>query len=337
MKTRERVGADIPNRFDYQLALSMSYLIDSAEPITIILETLEDFAIVKNVNNNEVVEIYQVKSVGSGLLSKTTLLNEDVYGKLFLTDKYFEKDAYTLNIISNANLKGNETEKLDRFRIFDRFTKKEKDQIYENIEKYFKANKVPYDKKEINSNKLIFIKTNLPLKDTLYEKTLIGSVNELLCKNLFDQSINPAVVFQTLKDYFIKVRNTSIEKELSFEDAKKIRGISSDVLELLLERVKESQCISKSELVSCCGSFLPAPEVLKVKNEYSNFIARSNDISDTIFTQFKTKMLKDFQSFIEDNNQLSTTEAIKSFTSQYKDVTYSKEFIIVCLLSYLYN
>ena len=59
MKTREKVGADIPNRFDYQLALSMSYLIDSTEQITIIIETLEDFAIVRNNNDKEIVDFIE--------------------------------------------------------------------------------------------------------------------------------------------------------------------------------------------------------------------------------------------------------------------------------------
>ena len=337
MKTREKVGSDIPNRFDYQLALSMSYLIDSTEPITIIIETLEDFAIVKNINDKEIVDIYQVKTVNSGLITKSTLINEDVYGKLYLTDNYFDNKANTLNIISNSNLKGNETEKFDKFKIFDKFTSGERKQIYNNIEKYFKDNDIPYDQKEINSNKLIFIKTNLPLKDSLFEKTLIGSVNELLNKNLFDQSINPAVVFKTLKDYFIKVRNTSIEDELSFEDAKNKRGISSDILDLLLDNAKQSLSLSKSQILSYCNSFLTASEIIKVKNEYSNFVARSNDISDNVFIKFKKKLNDDFEEFIKENRQLNTGEAIKSFTNQYPNSTYSKEFIIVCLITHIYG
>ncbi len=337
MKTREKVGADIPNRFDYQLALSMSYLIDSTEQITIIIETLEDFAIVRNNNDKEVVDVYQVKTVNSGLITKSTLINEDVYGKLYLTDNYFDNKANTLNIISNSNLKGNETEKIDRFKIFDKFTPGERKQIYNNIEKYFKDNNISYDKKEINSNKLIFIKTNLPLKDSLFEKTLIGSVNELLNKNLFDQSINPAVVFKTLKDYFIKVRNTSIDDELSFEDAKIKRGISSDILDLLLDNAKQSLSLNKSQILSYCDSFLTTSEIIKVKNEYSNFVARSNDIGDNVFIKFKKKLYDDFGEFIKENSNLNTGEAIKSFTNQYPNSTYSKDFIIVCLIAHIYG
>ncbi len=337
MKVRERVGADIPNRFDYQLALSMLYLIDSKEPITVIIETLEDFAIVKNINNKEIVDIYQVKTVGAGLISKSTLLSENVYGKLYLTDSFFSNNANTLNIISNNNLKGAATERLDKFKIFDKFSQKEKNQIYENIEKYFNDNKIFYNKKDINSGKLVFVKTSLPLKDTLFEKMLIGSVNELLNENRYDQSINPAVVFKTLKDYFIKVRNANIEEEITLEEAKAKRGINSNILNILLQNAKQAQTISKTELVSFCSQFLKADEILKVKNEYSNFIAKNSDICDNIFIQFKNKLENDFGNFIKQNENLNTVDAINLFVSQYSNSIYSKEFIIVCLVAQIYS
>lgn len=336
MKTREKVGADIPNRFDYQLALSMLYLIDSNEPITIIIETLEDFAIVRNINDKDIVDIYQVKTVNSGLITKTTLINEDVYGKLYLTDNYFDCGANTLNIISNCNLKGKETEKFDKFKIIDKFTKEETNQIYNNIEKYFKSNNIPYVKNEIDSNKLVFVKTNLPLKDTLFEKTLIGSVNEILNKNLFDQSINPTIVFKTLKDYFVKVRNTSIENEISFEDAKHKRGISSDILKMLLDSARQSLSLNKSQILTICDKFLTTSEIIRVKSEYSNFVARSNDLGDNVFIKFKKKLYEDFEAFIKMNSQLIAADAIKLFINQYPESTYSKEFIIICLITHIY-
>ena len=106
IKIREQAGTDAGRKFDYQMAVALDYLLTHFNDDAIILiETLEDFAVLHNLGTEtEKIDIFQVKTKNSGLYSKDSLWEDNVLGKIILTDIYFDSKANTLNIICNTHL-----------------------------------------------------------------------------------------------------------------------------------------------------------------------------------------------------------------------------------------
>lgn len=302
IKIREQAGTDAVRKFDYQMAVALDFLLSEIDSdVIILIETLEDFAVFRNFGTESGrIDIYQVKTKDRGLYSKTILHNDNVIGKIILTDYYFDSNADTLNIVCNTYLKGSSTEKLDSFSFIETLTENELKCLKTNVQEYL------HSKPEFKGNleeywgKLIYIKSSLPFsnKEDRYTETLVGKTNSIVAHYLGDEnhSINPQVIFNTLKILLDKQRRNKINaSEVNVEDAILKKGISTTDLKKIIQKAAETTQLSKQEIFKLASTIFTPAEYMEIKKEYSTFLSYRGNVSDQAFSDAKDIVEKEYR------------------------------------------
>ena len=290
IRIREQAGTDAVRKFDYQMAVALDYLLSEMDNDAIILiETLEDFAIFRNHGSeNETIDVFQVKTKDSGLYTKTAISKDNVIGKIILTDYYFDSQSDTLNIICNTPLKGISTEHLDNFVFEKTLTKKELDNLKSTVTYYLREETDFSGAIDPYWGKLIYIKSSLPFsgKEDRYSETLIGKTNATIARHLNDEnhSINPQIVFNTLKLLIDKQRKSKIlETEIDVEDAISKKGIRSSMVKDVIDQAVATSHLTKNEILQHASRIFNPAEYLAIKNEYPTFLSYRSNLADKAF------------------------------------------------------
>lgn len=290
IRIREQSGTDAIRKFDYQMAVALDYLLSEMDNDAIILiETLEDFAIFRNHGSeNETIDVFQVKTKDSGLYTKTAISKDNVIGKIILTDYYFDSQSDTLNIICNTPLKGTSTEHLDNFIFEKTLTKKELDNLKSAVTYYLREETDFSGTIDPYWGKLIYIKSSLPFsgKEDRYSETLIGKTNATIARHLNDEnhSINPQIVFNTLKLLIDKQRKSKIlETEIDVEDAISKKGIRSSMVKDVIDQAVATSHLTKNEILQHASRIFNPAEYLAIKNEYPTFLSYRSNLADKAF------------------------------------------------------
>jgi len=302
IKIREQAGTDAVRKFDYQMAVALDYLLNEIDSDAIVLiETLEDFAVFRNVGlEDEMVDVYQVKTKDKGLYSKTTLNSDNVLGKIILTDFYFDSKANTLNIVCNASLKGRSTEELDYFSFIEELTAPELSALKASVLEYL--GKHPDFSGELDDywGKLIYIKSSLPFsgREERYEETLVGKTNSTIAHYLGDEnhSINPQAVFNTLKLLIDRQRRNKITTpEIEVEEALERKGISSEQLKKVIDMAADTTHLSKSEILRHASTIFTPQEYMEIKQDYSTFLSYRANLADHAFIEARAVIEQEYQ------------------------------------------
>ena len=290
IRIREQAGTDAVRKFDYQMAVALDYLLSEMDNDAIILiETLEDFAIFRNHGSeSETIDVFQVKTKDSGLYTKTAISKDNVIGKIILTDYYFDSQSDTLNIICNTPLKGTSTEHLDNFILEKTLTKKELDNLKSAVTYYLREETDFSGTIDPYWGKLIYIKSSLPFsgKEDRYSETLIGKTNATIARHLNDEnhSINPQIVFNTLKLLIDKQRKSKIlETEIDVEDAISKKGIRSSMVKDVIDQAVATSHLTKNEILQHASRIFNPAEYLAIKNEYPTFLSYRSNLADKAF------------------------------------------------------
>lgn len=297
IKVREQAGTDAVRKFDYQMALALDFLLSEIDSdVIVLIETLEDFAVFHNFGTEfEKVDVYQVKTKDKGLYTKKMLYNDNVLGKIILTDFYFNSKANTLNIVCNTALKGTSTENLDDFVFEDTLTSKEILELKANVTEYLDNNSDFDGKADEYIGKLIYIKSSLPFtqNDDRYSEALIGKTNNTIACHLDDDnhSINPQVVFNALKLLIDKQRRNKITtSEITVDEAISKKGIKTSQLKEIISAAAACNNLTKKELLQHAATIFSSEEYIKIKNEYSVFLSCKMNLSDRAFIDAKNIM-----------------------------------------------
>lgn len=294
IRIREQAGTDAGRKFDYQMAVALDYLLTYInDDVVILIETLEDFAVLHNLGTEtEKVEIFQVKTKNTGLYTKDSLWEDNVLGKIILTDFYFDSKANSLNIVCNTSLKGQSTEALENFRFEDALTDTELAKLKDNVATYLM--KEPTFNGEIADyvGKLIYIKSALPFSDKQdrYSETLLGKTHKTISQYLGDDNhcINPEVVFNTLKMLIDKQRRNRYRNDtVEFEDAIALKGIPTHAVKTIIDKAVETQRLSKTEILRHASTIFSPQEYLKIKDEYPQFLSYKANLEDKVFLEAK--------------------------------------------------
>ena len=301
IKVREQAGTDVGRKFDYQMAVALDYLISEYDnDVIVLIETLEDFAVFHNFGTGtEQIDIYQVKTKNAGLYTKTALWDDNVLGKIILTDFFFDSKANSLNIVCNTNLKGKSTECLENFSFEKTLTKDELKKLKENVSYYLK--KEPAFSKDISeyTGKLVYIKSALPFseKEDRYSEMLIGKTNNTISQYLDDEnhSINPQIVFNTLKMLIDKQRKNRFDEDyVEVNKAIERKGIRSNTVKIIIDQLNSSTQLSKKEILSHAATIFPAQEYFRIKEDYPQFVAYRSNLTDKAFIEAQNIVAEEY-------------------------------------------
>lgn len=311
VKIREQAGTDAVRKFDYQMAVALDYLLSEIDENAIVLiETLEDFAVFRNIGSeDETIDIYQVKTKDKGLYTKSLLKSDDVFGKIILTDFYFDSKANTLNVVCNTPLKGMSTEALDSFVFSEELTQSELSDLKSNTLEYLK-NQPDFSGEPNNYwGKLIYIKSSLPFsgKKERYEETLVGKTNSTIALYLGEEnhSINPQAVFNTLKLLIDRQRRYKITTtEIEIDEALEKKGISTDQLKEVINTAAETTHLSKNEILHHASTIFKPNEYRGIRQEYPTYLSYKSNLTDHAFIDAKRVIEEEFQKSTEKYDSL---------------------------------
>ena len=311
IRIREQAGTDAGRKFDYQMAVALDYLLTYInDDVVILIETLEDFAVLHNLGTEtEKVEIFQVKTKNTGLYTKDSLLEDNVLGKIILTDIYFDSKANSLNIVCNTHLKGQSTETLENFRFEDTLTDTELTKLKENVTTYLMKDPTFNGKIDDYVGKLIYIKSALPFSDKQdrYSETLLGKTHNTISQYLGDENhcINPEVVFNTLKLLIDKQRRNRYKNDtVELEDAIALKGIPTHAVKTIIDRAAETQRLSKTEILQHASTIFSPQDYLKIKEEYPLFLSYKANLDDKVFLEAKSIVENEYKLLTESIDSL---------------------------------
>lgn len=302
IKIREQAGTDAVRKFDYQMAVALDHLLTEIDgDVIVLIETLEDFAVFHNFGSElEKIDVYQVKTKDRGLYDKTSLYSDNVLGKIILTDFYFDAKANSLNIVCNTSLKGKSTEALDCFAFIETLTENEAEKLKTNVVDYL--DNQPDFSGDVNDywGKLIYMKSSLPFsnKDERYIESLIGKTNSTIAHYLEDENhtINPQVVFNTLKLFVDRQRRNRINSsEISVEEAIVQKGISTNQVKEVIDKVAETTYLTKNEIFQHAATIFAPQDYLKIKQEYAMFLSYRANLMDRAFLDAKDVIAEEYQ------------------------------------------
>lgn len=344
IKIREQAGTDAVRKFDYQMAVALDYLLSEINNDTIVLiETLEDFAVFHNWGSGlEQFDIYQVKTKDRGLYSKSSFYEDDVIGKIILTDFLFDSAANTLNIICNTALKGKSTEVLDDFILIDTLTSTEIEKLKKNVKQYLDDQPDFVGDVDNYWGKLVYIKSSLPFsaKDDRYVDTLVGKTNRVIADYLSDEdhTINPYVVFNTLKLMIDKQRRNRIEdSEIEVEDAIKLKGISTSDVKQIIDIAASAGELTKKEILQHAASIFSPEEYSKIKQEYPTYITYGRNLADQAFVDAKKLVSEEFQILTLKYKSLDEVVRQVSYSCEKKLPFYSLPVIQILSIVVVYS
>ena len=311
IKIREQAGTDTGRKFDYQMAVALDYLLSEYDNDAIILiETLEDFAVFHDFGTEkEKIDIYQVKTKNAGLYERSSLRQDNVIGKIILTDFYFNSKANSLNIVCNTFLRGTSTEALESFVFEQALSQNELNILKENVLEYLKCE--PDFTKDLSeyTGKLIYIKSALPFSDKQdrYSETLIGKTNNTIAQYLGDDNhcINPQIVFNTLKLLIDRQRrNRFNNKTVDVDEALALKGIRASTVKSIIDKAAASSQLSKKEILQHASTIFSPQEYRKIKEEYAQYLSYSANLTDKVFADAKNLIEEEYKKLTSEFDNL---------------------------------
>lgn len=344
IKVREQAGTDAGRKFDYQMAVALDYLLSEYDnDVIVLIETLEDFAVFRNFGTEaEEVDIYQVKTKNTGLYSKTSLWEDNVLGKIILTDFFFNSKAKSLNIVCNTHLKGTTTESFENFTFEDKLSDEELKKLKENVGDYLK--KEPSFSNDISeyTGKLIYIKSALPFseKQDRYSETLVGKTNNTIAQYLDDEnhSINPQIVFNTLKFLIDKQRRNRFDAdEVELDSAIERKGIRSGTVKTIIDQLSSSAQLTKKEILSHASVIYTAKEYLKIKEDYPQFVAYRSNLTDKAFVDAKKIVTEEYEKLTAIYDSLDEIARMVAKNCENKIPYYSLSIIQIITIVVIYS
>jgi len=344
IKVREQAGTDTGRKFDYQIAVAIDYLLSEYDnDVIVLIETLEDFAVFRNFGTeSEQIDIYQVKTKNAGLYTKTSLWEDNVLGKIILTDFFFDSKSNSLNIVCNTYLKGASTESLENFSFEETLTDGEMKKLKENVSDYLK--KEPSFSKDISeyTGKLIYIKSALPFSDKQdrYSETLVGKTNTTIAQYLNDEnhSINPQIVFNTLKLLVDKQRRNKFESDrVELNDAIEKKGIRSGTVKTIIDELSSSTQLSKKEILSHASKIYTPKEYIKIKEDYPQFVACRSNLTDKAFVEAQDIVANEYKALTENYDSLDEIAQVVAMNCEKKLPHYPLSIIQILTIVVIYS
>lgn len=303
IRIREQSGTDTIRKFDFQLAVALSYLLENIcnNDAIVILESLEDFAVIKGFDfETQVVDVYQVKTKNNGNYTKSELKDDDVIGKIFLTDYLFDSKSNSLNIVCNQNINlCGKTLEFDNFSFSDKLTDEELKDLSEDALIYLKNNS-DYDKTDVKQffGKLIYIKTIIPFHsiETPYDDMLVGLTSRAITNYLHNpnNTINANAVYQACKFLILQRTKYKLESdaEYSLEDLIRQKGVDvKDVHRIINDASKRNELDKKDYLEYASRYFSPFDHS-QIKEYYPEFLSKKDDLQDPVFRIAYLKLKK---------------------------------------------
>ena len=312
IKIREQSGTDASRGFDYQMAVAIDYLLSNIDcDAIVVLETIEDFAIYYNFHEqNEELEVYQVKTKGGGLYDKNALFEDRALGKIVLSDIYANSKAKTLNIICNANFKGKRTECLDKFYFCDKFDENELQRVKENVSEFLKSKNKEMPNLDTYVGKLVYIRSSLPFSSTesRYIETLTGKTNDVIYHCVGDDcdSINPRTILSALKLIFEKKRIHKFKtSEVDEDEAIDKKGIKTSDIKKLINDAKQRCGLTKREILNHAHRIFTPRECIDIESYYSEFVSCRCNLTDEVYPKALKTVRESYKTIA---SECSTTE-----------------------------
>lgn len=301
IRIREQSGTSAIRRFDFQLAVALSYLLERIcdKNIIVVLEALEDFAIIKGFDSSEqTVDIYQVKTKSAGNYTKSLLKDDDVIGKIFLTDYFFDSSSNSLNILCNQNINlFDKTLEFDNFKFVDKLEEDELEELNVNALAYLQNNS-DYSESNVERymGKLVYIKTTIPFQssETPYEDMLVGLTARAISTYLGDSSntISANAVYQACK-LLIEQRTKYELKpgvEYALEDLVKQKGVDIKEIHSIINDAAKRNELDKKDYFEKASLYFSPQDFLSIKDYYPEFLAKKDDLEDPLFKDAYAKM-----------------------------------------------
>lgn len=238
--TKEIGGRHGGKGHEFQRYWALCHLLDrdlEGKDYLILMEFIEDIAILNDSNQPDAIFLYQLKKLQKGVWSKTKLSNSkdnpSILAKLIQSQKITPIPNSSISFVSNAPIDLALNTGLDSTTL----THFNGDDIDTTLFKELKvklADELKVEQDTINLTNISFIKSPLSLDDL--ENHVIGVVANYLTK------INPdhcarADVLMTALYTEIKVKATCTEKANSFEDLRRLRGITKNQFSNMLAQV----------------------------------------------------------------------------------------------------
>lgn len=240
--TKERGGRHGGKGHEFQRYWALCHLLKvdlERNDYVMLLEFIEDVAILNNDNAPDKIELFQLKKKdGNSNWTKTALANPpkdklSILAKLFESQKIAPAPSATIVFVSNAPVSLTLTSKLDSTHL-PSFEAVDVDlPLLGELQKGI-ASELKVDVSEIQWDKLSFVKSPLSLNDL--ENHAQGHVVSYLGLKHPDHNARADVFFRLLYGE-IKIRATVTEDAATFEDLRKMRGISKAQLASMLAQV----------------------------------------------------------------------------------------------------
>lgn len=217
------------HEFQRYWALCHLLQVDSESDYLLLLEFIEDVAVMNSESAPDQIELFQVKKKegASTTWTKTTLgkppkESKSIIAKLHESKSILENETSSIAFVSNSPVSLKLASGKDSSDLFE-FTASQIDASLLSELKSSVAKELGSDVSKIDFSKLKFIKSTLAMDDL--ENHAIGKVSAFLAAKFPDHSHRADVLCRALYCE-IKVKATSTEGASNFDELKKIRGIS---------------------------------------------------------------------------------------------------------------
>lgn len=240
--TKERGGRHGGKGHEFQRYWALCHILKidlELDDYLVLLEFIEDVAILNNENAPDKVDLFQLKKKDTNsnwtkaALTSSTKGQLSILAKLFESQKVLPDIAATIAFVSNAPVSIPLKSKLDSTHL-PNFEAIDIDSALLNDLQKSIASELKVDTSEIQWDKLSFIKSPLSLNDL--ENHAQGHVVSYLSNKYPDHNARADVFFRLLYGE-IKIRATATEDAATFEELRKTRGISKTELASMLTRV----------------------------------------------------------------------------------------------------
>ncbi len=240
--TKERGGRHGGKGHEFQRYWALCHLLKidlERDNYLVLLEFIEDVAVLNNESNPEKIEFFQLKKKdGNSSWTKTALAKPSkdklsILAKLFESRNISPDTSATISFVSNSPVALTLKNKLDSTHL-PTFEAIDVDaSILDPLQKDI-ATELQVEPDKIQWDKLSFIKSPLSLNDL--ENHALGHVVTYLGSKYPDHNARADIFFRLLYGE-IKIRATSTEDANTFEDLKKLRGISKSQMTSMLAQV----------------------------------------------------------------------------------------------------
>lgn len=294
IRVREQSGTDTIRKFDYQLAVALSYLLENIydENTIVIIESLEDFAVLKGLDSSSrVVDVYQVKTKDHGNYTKSLLSEDDVIGKIFLTDYLFESHSQSLNIICNQNINlFGKTLEFDDFKFANVLDKKELEELSNEALRYLKDNSdFKEDNVDVFLGKLVYIKTVIPFHHTQtpYDDMLSGISSRAINSYLGNpnNTINANAIYEACKLLMLQKTKYRLQygRDYSLDDLIAQKGICVKEIHRIINDSATRNELEKKDYLDKASVFFSPKDFVEIKEYFPVFLSKKDDLSDSLF------------------------------------------------------